>query len=166
MESKIIRNRVTGFTIVELLIVVVVIGILAAIVTVAYTGISGRANDAAVQSDLVGMAKKLEIERVSTGRYPLPPTTGTDIHITKGAYRDQNNLYYCYDSANDRYAVQARSVSNNYFKIVDGVVSSGAGPAGYSGEGTCDIMDPAIVWGGGTASLGYTVGGTWATWAQ
>ncbi len=165
MQSKTSWNRVEGFTIVELLIVVVVIGILAAIVTVAYTGISARANDAAVQSDLANMAKKLEIERVSTGRYPLPPTASTDIHITKGAYRDQNNLYYCYDSANDRYAVQARSISNNYFKIVDGVVSAGVGPAGYSGEGTCDIMDVAIVWSGSTASLGHSTGGTWAAWA-
>jgi prepilin-type N-terminal cleavage/methylation domain-containing protein len=40
-----------GFTIVELLIVIVVIAILAAISIVAYTGIQNRANDAALQSD-------------------------------------------------------------------------------------------------------------------
>lgn len=42
----------SGFTIVELLVVIVVIGILAAITVVAYRGITGSANDNAVLSDL------------------------------------------------------------------------------------------------------------------
>jgi prepilin-type N-terminal cleavage/methylation domain-containing protein len=41
----------SGFTIVELLIVIVVIGILAAITIVAYNGIQDRANDTSVKSD-------------------------------------------------------------------------------------------------------------------
>ena len=41
-----------GFTIVELLIVIVVIGILAAITVVAYTGIQQRARVAVLMSDL------------------------------------------------------------------------------------------------------------------
>ena len=49
-----------GFTIVELLIVIVVIGILAAITIVAYNGIQNRAKVAAVQADLTGAAKTLE----------------------------------------------------------------------------------------------------------
>jgi general secretion pathway protein G len=40
-------NKQTGFTIVELLIVIVVIGILAAITLVAYNGLQDRANDSA-----------------------------------------------------------------------------------------------------------------------
>lgn len=45
------KNK-NGFTIVELLIVIVVIGILAAITLVAYNGIQARANDTAIKSDL------------------------------------------------------------------------------------------------------------------
>jgi prepilin-type N-terminal cleavage/methylation domain-containing protein len=47
-----------GFTIVELLIVIVIIAILAAIAIVAYNGVQNRANDAAVQSDIrkIGIA--------------------------------------------------------------------------------------------------------------
>lgn len=48
--------RKNGFTIVELLIVIVVIGILAAISIVAYNGIQDRANDT-IRRDA---AKKLE----------------------------------------------------------------------------------------------------------
>ena len=43
--------RKAGFTIVELLIVIVIIGILAAITIVAYNGIQQRAQAATVQSD-------------------------------------------------------------------------------------------------------------------
>lgn len=160
------KSKEHGFTIVELLIVIVVIGVLAAIVIVSYNGITNSAHDSAVMSDLSNMAKKLEVEKATTGRYPLPPTTSTDLHFAKASYRNQNNVYYCYDAANDRYAVQARSISGNYFKIVDGVASAGVGPYGYAGEYTCDIMDVALVWGGGTASLGYTQDGAWASWAQ
>ena len=45
-------SRRQGFTIVELLIVIVVIGILVAIAIVAYNGISQRARIAALQGDL------------------------------------------------------------------------------------------------------------------
>ncbi|MEI6851173.1 MAG: type II secretion system protein, partial [Candidatus Saccharibacteria bacterium] len=41
-----------GFTIVELLVIIVVIGILAAITIISYTGISSRAVTASVKSDI------------------------------------------------------------------------------------------------------------------
>ncbi|RYZ85786.1 MAG: prepilin-type N-terminal cleavage/methylation domain-containing protein, partial [Moraxellaceae bacterium] len=50
--SKQQSTHTSGFTIVELLIVIVVIGILAAIVIVGYQGVTKRANDTAVRSDL------------------------------------------------------------------------------------------------------------------
>ena len=52
-----------GFTIVELLVVIVVIGILAAISVVSYTGIANRANQAVINSDLTNAAKKLEMQK-------------------------------------------------------------------------------------------------------
>lgn len=53
-------DKQSGFTIVELLIVIVIIGILAAITVVAYNGIQGRAHDVAVQSDVRKIGQALQ----------------------------------------------------------------------------------------------------------
>ena len=59
-----------GFTIVELLIVIVVVAILAAISIVSYQGITQRAAVASMQSDLRGAATALEMHYARTGEYP------------------------------------------------------------------------------------------------
>ncbi len=61
-----------GFTIVELLIVVVVIGILAAIVTVAYTGISDRANASSFADGLKKVEKAFQLFVVQGGYAAWP----------------------------------------------------------------------------------------------
>lgn len=64
------RKAQTGFTIVELLIVIVVIGILAAITIVAYNGIQIRAKNAQTQSAMNSLARKIEIYNAREGSYP------------------------------------------------------------------------------------------------
>ena len=59
-----------GFTIVELLIVIVVIAILAAISIVAYTGIQQRARDAQRANDIATITKALELYYIDHGRFP------------------------------------------------------------------------------------------------
>ena len=59
-----------GFTIVELLIVVVVIAILAVITLVAYNGITASARESALKADLTTTAKKVGISQAETGSYP------------------------------------------------------------------------------------------------
>ena len=54
-----LKNK-KGFTIVELLIVIVVIAILAAITIVAYNGIQTRANVSATESNVTILQKKME----------------------------------------------------------------------------------------------------------
>ncbi len=63
-----------GFTIVELLIVIVVIAILAAITIVAYNGIQNRAHNSAQQTNAENLAKKLEAYASINGSYPVSNT--------------------------------------------------------------------------------------------
>lgn len=74
-----------GFTIVELLIVVVVIAILAAITIVSYNGITARANQSAAKASAATVQKKAELYNTDSGnnRYPIgstdsPAFPGTD----------------------------------------------------------------------------------------
>lgn len=60
----------SGFTIVELLIVIVIIGILAAITIVAYNGIQQRSRDSKRLSDVAAITKALELYYIDNGEYP------------------------------------------------------------------------------------------------
>lgn len=62
------RKTINGFTIVELLIVVVVIAILASISVVAYTGIQDRARRSKVDDDIRNFISVIESARHSTGK--------------------------------------------------------------------------------------------------
>src|SRR5665648_456836 len=72
---NVIRRKQTGFTIVELLIVIVVIGILAAITIVAYNGVQTRARDTERTAEIKSVQTALEIYYIDNGFYP---SVGTD----------------------------------------------------------------------------------------
>lgn len=103
--SAVFRNRsFQGFTIVELLVVVVVISILAAITIVSFSGIQNRANDTAVQNDIAAIAKRVQIYQVQNNIYPSGAIDATVIsaldglRVSKDAYRTAGtniNLAYC-----------------------------------------------------------------------
>lgn len=75
-----------GFTIVELLIVIVVIAILAAITIVSYNGVTKLATVASVRSDIANLGKQIEIFEVKHGNYPyvLGPKEELE-EVVKGA---------------------------------------------------------------------------------
>lgn len=66
-----------GFTIVELLIVIVIIAILAAITVVAYNGVTARANASSAQSSAETVLKKAEAYNAEYGAYPILPSALT-----------------------------------------------------------------------------------------
>jgi prepilin-type N-terminal cleavage/methylation domain-containing protein len=76
MAKSGLSTRRTGFTIVELLIVIVVIGILAAISIVAFNGVQARSRDARRVSDLNNIAKALEAQFAINGEYPNTVASG------------------------------------------------------------------------------------------
>ena len=125
------QKSVNGFTIVELLIVIVVIAILAAISIVSYTGIQNRANDTAVQSDLSNLAKKAGTFHALNGAYPTTQAHLLDLEMktTKSAYDTTVtlNFSYCATSGGTGYAIGGISKSGKRF-----FVSSRSGVAEYS----------------------------------
>lgn len=80
--------RRTGFTIVELLIVIVIVGILAAISTVGYRGMQERAKRAAMISDLQHAAEMFELHKVKNKSYP---TSMLDMEVSDGVVLSATN---------------------------------------------------------------------------
>ena len=123
-----------GFTIVELLIVIVVIAILAAITVVAYNGIQNRAYDSSVQADLQSIAKKIQLFNVINDRFPKgsPDLDNADTKVTKSAYSrgmyngtSYFNLVYCWPNAASptQFALVAESKSGSVFQYATGRVT-------------------------------------------
>lgn len=155
-----------GFTIVELLIVIVVIGILAAIVIVAFNGIQNRANDTAIRSDLTNLAKKLELYKAENSLYP---TGGSQIsslqfRASKNAYdTTRNNLYYCKNDTTSQFAITAQSKSKTMYAYISGSGISTI-PNTTGSTTTCELIGyPA---GTNSNASGYdSTGGTgWGGW--
>lgn len=149
-----------GFTIVELLIVIVVIAILAAMTIVAYNGIQARAYDSSVRSDLSQIGRKVELYKIDNGSYPMGTTqlSTIDFNIDKQAYGHvwalvagvgMYNLVTCWPPVSDpnRFAVIASSKSGKSFIYTNGGVKDAiianessssticAGAAGYTNSG-------------------------------
>lgn len=80
-----------GFTIVELLIVIVVIGILAAITIVAYSGVQNRAKTSSGLSLTSSILKKAELYKTITSEYITSPAQFDSYPETK--LSDPNSLY-------------------------------------------------------------------------
>lgn len=110
----------SGFTIVELLIVIVVIAILASISVVAYNGIQSRANDSTVQSNLNSFAKTLAIQNVDSGTYPevFSAINNYRAKLSRDAY-DQGtfNMPYCLSADGRSYMMLGRSKSGKMWSI-------------------------------------------------
>lgn len=79
-----LKNKQQGFTIVELLIVIVVIGILAALVVTTFTGIQQKARNTERQTDVKAIHGQVEAYYAQNGKYP------TLDNLNDGAFRTAN----------------------------------------------------------------------------
>jgi prepilin-type N-terminal cleavage/methylation domain-containing protein len=120
-------RRLSAFTIVELLVVIVVIAILATITIVSYTGITKQATTSSVQSNLKQLATTIDLDHASTGTYPA---TSAAINSGKG-FPQTSGIAYSYNSLdnNTNYCASATSTTASgiayHYTPKDGQIKSG-----------------------------------------
>lgn len=98
MTTKNIKNQ--GFTLVELLIVIVIIAILTVVSLVAYNGLQNQAKTSAAKSAADAVAKKAELYNTAKSKYPAnlgvltSKTVGTSSDSQTGEpyYLDANTV--------------------------------------------------------------------------
>lgn len=89
----------SGFTIVELLIVVVVIAILAAITLVSFNNITNRANDSSAKEAAANVQKKIELYNAEETTYP---TTAAQLTAANKSYSVPSGLILASATAVDK----------------------------------------------------------------
>ena len=115
------RKASLGFTIVELLIVIVVIAILAAITVVSYNGISSNAKESALKADLKSGATQLGVSHAETGSYPAD-TTGI---------KKSDSTTFTYTGGGTTFCLQATSsqlAGKSFYVTEAGSIQSGSCP--------------------------------------
>ncbi len=163
-----------GFTIVELLIVVVVIAILAAITIVAYNGIQNRAKDSAAQSTAAQSAKKL------AAYYALHadtyPTTLTDTELgLPNANASPSPYQYTVSADQKSFCLTTTTGAISYYVSQATLSPTKGGCDGHGVNGVAAITNYypnpkpnstsyAAYWDGGNAGSSYT--NVSASWSQ
>lgn len=159
-----------GFTIIELLIVIVVIGILAAITIVSFNGVTDRAHDATIQSDLSSMGQQLTMNFATTGAYPLDAAGLSTIGFkaSKGSYGTpivsggDYNALYCVTDSGDSFALISGSTSGKIFIYTNGTVSEFPKASWTGGWGT--ICPTALTGYGTVPGIWLYSNGSWQSW--
>lgn len=157
------RTHTTGFTIVELLIVIVVIGVLAAITIVAYNGVQERARISNATSALSQAAKKLAVYQVDyPGIYPADKTDLEGIGI-----KDSATITYQYTrtaATPNTYCITATTGTISYMMSTTVTTPQPGGCAGHGVGGatavTNLVANPSFETGftgwGWSNTVGYT----------
>lgn len=136
------RNKHPGFTIVELLIVIVVIAVLAAITLVAYNGIQERARASTATSALSQAAKKLSLYQVD-----YPDTYPADkVELETIGIKDSSSVTYQYTrtaSVPNTYCLTATAGTTSYKISSTNTTPQQGGCAGHGVGGVPAITNLA-----------------------
>lgn len=121
------KNKSKGFTIVELLIVIIVIGILATLVIALFTSAKKKARDSQRQTDIVALQGYIESYYAEEGKYP----TLTDINTTswRGTHMEGLDPAALADPKNSTsQTLVAAPAANNYaYAVTPASCDNGAG---------------------------------------
>lgn len=133
-----IIKRAYGFTVVELLIVIVVIGILAALAIGSYNSMSAKARDSQRMQDVKAISKALEAYYIRNGEYP--PSTGPSvINSSRNSSVDSS-----WQNLAGHLAPFMKELPVDPTNSGSGISASGHGYAYYSngGPGYCGATSP------------------------
>lgn len=141
------RRNINGFTLVELLIVIVVLAVLATISVVAYNGVQDRARTAALQNDLSNARKQMELAYALGGSYPasLPADTaassGNVLQLTQSSSPDSSFCINGYGPANLQMSISSQDGFRDYLCLGVGIGSPVGGDLPAVPPGTNLVSD-------------------------
>lgn len=131
-------KRQHGFTIVELLIVIIVIGILATLILVAYRGVTDQAKSSAAKNDLEHIAKQLNVYKENTGGGTTYPADTSSLQYSSGT-----TIQYSVNNAVNpaTYCVTATNGSVSYFVSNGSQAPAAGGCPGHGINGVAPITN-------------------------
>ena len=114
------RKTNSGFTIVELLIVIVVIGILALLVITTYSGIQAKARNSKRQTDVASVQTQLEAFFSQNGYYPSRTDMNTAAWLTTNMKSlDQNALIDPSNPTQSKTLVASPTAKSYSYEVTD-----------------------------------------------
>lgn len=145
-----LRSFTQGFTLVELLIVIVVMGILVTITFATYRGLQQRAQSTATQEDLATIARQMRVYQIKHGGYPATlADAGISVKNTSYQYTNSGSTF-CITGTNGSVSYKLDSTSSPTPTPVAG------GCPGHGVNGIPPVTNLATNPGAESSTSGYT----------
>lgn len=133
MATKLMQKKYrqkNGFTIIEIIVVVAVVGILATIVGIGYSGWKRSTVESQVKSDLTHVASAMEDYRTFHNEYPtsVPDTFNKSdgTNLSGGSY--DSGVTYCIDGTSDEFSDFEYYIDSSRLTVSEGTCASRPAP--------------------------------------
>lgn len=164
------KRQSIGFTIVEVLIIVAIIGILTTITSLVYTGIQRQAREAGIKSDFETTTARIDRYRSEKGEYPRAGGSVGDaellaagIEVQRSLYSESaNNYLYCASVDGQSYALVARGISDIVYAF--GTNRPFTQYSAYPLSNSTQVCE-SLVGANAYIRYGYMSSGGWRSWA-